>query len=81
MYLRFNPHHVFIQGVGYLVFAPTILDFSSQLDVSVGVLSAMFVCRAVGSAMGSVGAGLLLDRVHHFAYSFMSLVFIASIVS
>ncbi len=64
-----------------LVFGPTILDLSNQLDVSVGVLSAMFVCRAVGIALGSITAGVTLDKLHHFAYTFMSLVFFSSIVS
>ena len=64
-----------------LVLGPTILDLSNQLDVSVGVFSAMFACRAVGIALGSIAAGVTLDKVHHFAYPFMSLVFFSSMAS
>ena len=64
-----------------LVFGPTILDLGDQLGASVGALSAMFVCRAVGSAVGSIGAGVALDKLHRFAYSMMSGIILFSIAS
>ena len=64
------------------MFGPTILDMARQLDVSVGVLSAMFACRAVGAAIGSIGSGVALDRVlKNYSYTYMTLVFISSTAS
>ena len=64
-----------------VIFGPTILDLGNQLNASVGVLSAMFVCRAIGSALGSIGTGIILDKLHKFSYTIMSIILFSSIAS
>jgi hypothetical protein len=73
--------YIIMQGAASLVFAPTILDVGEQLGVSVGVLSAMFFCRAAGSAIGSVSAGVALDKLVNYPYTIISLILVASIAS
>ncbi len=64
-----------------MIIAPTILDLGQQLDASVGVLSAMLLCRAVGSALGSASTGVTLDKLHRFSYAIMSGILLFSAAS
>ena len=69
------------QGAALVVFGPTILDLARELDVNLSVLAAMFACRALGSAFGSISAGITIDRVPNWSYLFMSFIFLFSITS
>jgi hypothetical protein len=73
--------HFIPQGAAVLVFGPTILDIGEQLGVSVGVLSALFFCQATGSAIGSICAGMAVDKLVNYPYTIISLILVASIGS
>ena len=45
-----------------VVFAPTLLDIAHQLNVGVGLLSVIFLVRAIGAVIGTVGSGVLMDH-------------------
>lgn len=70
-----------MKGAVFVIFGPTVLDLGQQLGISVGVLSAMLTCRAVGLALGSVGSGIILDKFHQFSYIIMSVILFSSMAS
>ena len=69
----------FAQGVSLVVFAPTLLDIAHQLDVSVAVLSIIFLVRAIGSVIGTIGSGVLMDRFPRLQYLQLSFVLFGSV--
>ena len=50
------------QGVSLVVFAPTLLDIAHKLNVGVGIMSVIFLVRAIGGVVGTVGSGILIDH-------------------
>ena len=44
-----------------MIFGTTLLDVADHINVGVSLVSFMFFVRAVGSIIGTVGAGFLLD--------------------
>ena len=70
-----------LQGVSLVVFGPTLLDIAHHLSLSVGTLALMFIPRAIGTAFGNVGSGVILDKFEKWSFSIMSLVFLAGIAS
>ena len=44
------------------MFAPTLLDIAHKLNVGVGILSVIFLVRAIGGVTGTVGSGILMDH-------------------
>ena len=64
---------VHTQGVVLLVFAPTLLDIAHQLNVGVGLMSLMFLARAIGGVLGTVGCGAITDRLPQLHYSLLCL--------
>lgn len=60
-----------MQGVSLVVFAPTLLDIAHQLNVGVGVLSVVFLVRAIGGVIGTVGSGVLMDHFSQLQYSLL----------
>ena len=64
------------------MFGPTVLDLARHVDVSVGVMSAMLACQAVGSAIGNFGSGVVLDRgLKNYSYTYMTLALLSSTAS
>lgn len=63
-----------IQGVSYLVLAPTLLDIAHQFDVSVAILSIILLVRAIGSVVGTIGSGILMDRFPRLQYIQLSII-------
>jgi hypothetical protein len=63
------------------VFGPTLLDIADHLSVDVGVLSAMFACRAVGGVIGSVASGVIIDKYYSLSYTILSIIIISCIAS
>ena len=62
-----------MQGISLVVFAPTLLDIAHQLDVGVGVLSVIFLVRAIGGVIGTVGSGILMDHYPRLQYTLICL--------
>ena len=60
-----------MQGVSLLVFAPTLLDIAHKLNVGVGVMSAIFLVRAIGGVIGTVGSGILMDHFPRKQYALL----------
>ena len=54
-----------------MVFAPTLLDIAHQLDVGVGLLSVVFLTRAIGGVIGTVASGVLMDRFPRLQYTLL----------
>ena len=50
------------QGLTIMIFGTTLLDVADHINVGVSIVSLMFFVRAVGSIIGTVGAGFLLDH-------------------
>ena len=63
------------------MFGPTLLDIASHLSVGVGVLAVMFTCRAVGSGVGSVSSGVILDKYASWSYTTLSVITSSCIAS
>lgn len=63
-----------MQGVSLVVFAPTLLDIAHKLNVGVGILSLIFLVRAIGSVIGTVGSGILMDRFPQLQYALLCFV-------
>ena len=51
-----------------IVFGPTLLDIAHQFDVSVAVLSIIFLVRGIGAAVGAAGSGILMDHFPRVQY-------------
>lgn len=64
-----------------VVIGPTLLDLASSLSVSIATLSLMLLVRAVGMLLGTVGSGVLLDRMHGWAYTILTLTLFSMIAS
>ena len=62
------------------MFAPTLLDIAHQLDVGVGVLSVVFLARATGGVIGTVGSGVVMDRFPKQQYTFLCCAILGAIV-
>ena len=62
-----------------MVFAPTLLDIAHQLNVGVGVLSVIFLVRAIGGVVGTVGSGILMDRYPRLQYALLCSVLVGGI--
>ena len=58
-----------------------MLDLASTLNVGIGVLSAMFGCRALGGGVGSVGAGVAMDKLTNYSYTMLASIILSSILS
>lgn len=71
----------FMQGVSLVVFAPTLLDIAHELDVGVGILSVIFLVRAIGSLIGTVGSGILMDRFPQLQYTQLCFVLVGGVAS
>jgi len=69
------------QGSSLVVFGPTLLDLASHLSVGIGVLAAMLTVRAVGHAIGSVGSGILFEKLPRLTYAFVVGILLAGIAS
>lgn len=63
------------------MFGPTLLDISSHLSVGVGVLAVMFTCRAIGSGVGSVSSGVIMDKYAGSSYMILSVITFSCITS
>ena len=61
------------------MFAPTLLDLAHRLNVGVGVMSAVFLVRAVGGVIGTVGSGVLMDHFPRKQYVLLSSVLLGGI--
>ena len=68
------------QGVSLVVFAPTLLDIAHQLDVGVGLLSVVFLVRAAGGVIGTMGSGMLMDRFPQQQYTLLCCVLVGRIL-
>ena len=64
-----------------LVFGPTLLDLASHLSVGISVLAAMFAVRAFGHGIGSVGTGILFDKLPRLSYTFVVGILLTGIAS
>ena len=64
-----------------MIFGPTLLDLADHLGVGVGDLAAMFACRAIGAAIGSVCSGIALDKLFHSTYIILTLILLSSLAS
>ena len=60
-----------MQGISLVVFAPTLLDIAHQLNVGVGVLSVIFLVRAIGGVVGTVASGILMDHYPRRQYALL----------
>ena len=69
------------QGVCLVVFGPTLLDISEKLHVGVGILTLMFLVRAVGGVIGVVVSGLLMDWLPHFSYTLLCFIIVGEMAS
>ena len=49
-----------------------------HLNVGVGVLSAMFGCRALGAGVGSVGTGVAMDKLTQYSYTMYAFIIFLS---
>lgn len=67
------------QGVSLVVFAPTLLDIARELHVGVGILSVIFLVRAIGSVIGTVGSGILMDHFPQLQYALLCFVLVAGV--
>lgn len=74
-------HGCQLQGSSVLVFGPTLLDLADHLAVGVGVLAVMFTCRALGSAVGSVASGVVLDKYTAWSYTILSVIIFSCMAS
>ena len=63
------------------MFGPTLLDLAKHLSVGVGSLAIMFAVRAIGSAVGSVGSGVILDKMERFSYTLIAIIITGGIIS
>ena len=54
-----------------MVFAPTLLDIAQKLNVGVGVMSVIFLVRAIGGVVGTIGSGILMDHFPKKQYSML----------
>ena len=64
-----------------MVFGPTLLDVAHKLQVGVGLLSLMFLVRAVGTVLGTVGSGVLMDHFQWMSYTLLCLILIGGMAS
>ena len=55
------------------MFAPTLLDIAHQLNVGVGLMSVIFLVRAIGGVLGTVGCGVIMDRLPQLHHSLLCL--------
>ena len=62
-----------------MVFAPTLLDLAHKLNVGVGVMSVIFLVRAVGGVIGTVGSGVLMDRFPRKQYLLLSTILLGGL--
>ena len=69
----------YTQGISLVVFAPTLLDIAHQLNVGVGVLSVIFLVRAIGAVIGTVGSGILMDHYSRLQYAQLCIVLVGGI--
>lgn len=70
-----------MQGASLIVFGPTLLDIASHLSVDVGVLAVMFTCRALGSGVGSVASGVVIDKFATWSYTTLTVITSSCIAS
>jgi len=70
-----------MQGVSLVVFGPTLLDVAHRLQVGVGLLSLMFLVRAVGTVLGTVGSGVLMDHFRWMSFTLLCLIVIGGMAS
>ena len=63
-----------------MVFAPTLLDIAQKLNVGVGVMSVIFLVRAIGGVVGTVGSGILMDHFPKKRYSMLCCLLFGGIV-
>jgi FHS family Na+ dependent glucose MFS transporter 1 len=71
----------YTQGISLVVFAPTLLDIAHQLNVGVGVLSVIFLVRAIGAVIGTVGSGILMDHYSRLQYAQLCIVLVGGIAA
>ena len=71
---------LYTQGVSLVVFAPTLLDIAHRLDVGIEVMSVIFLSRAIGGVVGTIGSGVLMDRFSKQQYAQMCCILIGGIV-
>ena len=71
---------LYTQGAILVVIGPTLLDLASSLSVDIATLSSMLLIRAVGMVIGTIGIGVLLDRVGGWTYTIITLV-LASVIA
>ncbi len=64
-----------------LVFGPTLLDFADHLGVGIDILAVMFTCRAIGGAVGSLGSGIIMDKLQNYSFSILCVIYVCCIIS
>ena len=70
----------FPQGLTFMIFGTTLLDVANYINVGVSIVSLMFFVRAVGSIIGTVGAGFLLDHFPRLQNTWLCLFTLAMVV-
>ena len=63
------------------MFGPTLLDLADHLSVGIDALAIMFTCRAIGAAVGSVGSGIVFDKMVEYSYTIFCVIYISCIAS
>ena len=63
------------------MFGPTLLDISEKLHVGVGILTLMFLVRAVASVVGTVSSGVLMDWLPHLSYTLLCFIIVGGMAS
>ena len=63
-----------------MIFGTTLLDVAEHLNVGVALVSLMFLVRAIGTVIGTVGVGFLLDLYPRLQNTFICLFVLGVIV-
>jgi MFS family permease len=60
-------------GLSFSITGPTLPNIKSQINVTINILSYMFLFRNIGDVLGSIFAGGIIDKYAHYGKTLLCL--------